>query len=455
MKQVTAAIDLGTSKTIAFVAQKDYSGKLSVLRTESFSSKNAIRRGRVYNSNMVSEIVSELIWKLNSNLPSPIEKIYVGIGGQSLRTQSFIVKRSVEGGIVNQQLLDLLNEKANRHEPEFDENLGIASYEYYVDGQLLSDPKGTVASVIEAKYQLIVGNPYLKLNLGKIFEEKEVFVADYFISPLATAEAVLTPEEKEKGCALIEWGEGVTYVSVYKKNALKYMTTLPLGGLAITKDIRSLNVSEDEAEALKIKRGSAVSESTDNVNIPVNERQSSSRKIELRDLNWVIEARVDEIVKNIWNQIQLSGYSKALDAGIVITGGGALLRDLPVFIQNQTGQEVRLADAKRWINDAKTQLSPADSCVIGLTIMGKENCVKEVKARVRQSDMFDDDGDPGDDTDDGTRGGKKNKKQNKRPVAISDPLGVRRFREKIGKIINNGMDELFPKEEFENNENTH
>lgn len=389
-QSIIAALDLGTSKTIALAAQKDYAGKFSNLRIETLPSKNAIRRGRIYNSDETSEIISKLIRKLN-NTPDmmQIEKIYVGIGGQSLHTQLFKVERKIEGETITQQLLKSMKEEADAYLPEFEENLGAVSCEYYVDGQLVSNPKGIDdASRIEAHFLLVTGNPCLKRNLEKVFSKKEVSVADYFISPLATAEAVLTSEEKEKGCALVELGDGITYISIYKNKALKYLMTLPLGGLAITKDIRSLNVSEDEAEVLKIEHGSVLSELADDDAASVNVRYNPSRKVKLSELNWVIEGRVDEIVKNIKAQIQNSGYSQTLSAGIVITGGGALLHNLPQYIRNQTGKEVRLADASAWINRMETQFSPADSCVAGLAIMGKESCVKETLPKEKEQPVL-------------------------------------------------------------------
>jgi cell division protein FtsA len=377
MGQVIAALDLGTSKSVVLVAQKEHSDKYSVLHTETLFSEHAIRRGRVYNTEDASEMISKFIRKINIQLhSSPLEKIYVGIGGQSLRSEPFNVTKTVDSGTINQQLLDAMKEEANRHIPEFEENYGVVSSEYFADGVLVSKPKGIQASVVEVRFQLIVGNPCLKRNLEAAIKEKGISVAGYLVSPVATAEGILTQEEKESGCALIEFGEGVTYVSVYKNGLLRHLVTLPIGGLAITKDIRSLNVSEEEAEALKIKYGSALSLSSDNNDVPVNEGENPSRKIELRSLNWVIEARVNEIVQNVWSQIQSSGYSQAIDAGIVITGGGALLRDLPLFIRNQTGKEVRLAIANIWINQVETQLSPANSCVFGLVSMGKEHCLK-------------------------------------------------------------------------------
>jgi len=379
MGQSIAALDLGTSKSSAIVAKKELGGKFSISRIEKLPSKNAIRRGRIYNSEEVSEIISRLIRNLNSNPDTmQVEKFYVGIGGQSLHTHLFEVERPIDGGTINQPLLDSIEEEAKNYTPDFEENLGVASREYYADGHWAQNPKGTIASVIKARYQLIVGNPSLKRNLKTVLNNKGVSVVDYFISPLATAEAALTSEEKESGCALIEFGEGVTYVSVYKNKALKYMATLPIGGLAITKDIRSLNVSENEAETLKIEHGSALSESTAGSDVfSISDGSNALRTIERKELNRIIEARVNEIIKNVWSQIQNSGYAQALNAGIVITGGGALLRDLPQYIRNETGKEVRLADAKAWINPADKSLSPADSCVIGLAMQGKENCVKE------------------------------------------------------------------------------
>ena len=460
MGQIVAALDLGTSKSMALVAQKDFSGKLSVLCTETMPSNQAIRRGRVYNTDGTSEIISKLIWRLNNNLPSPIEKIYAGIGGQSIHTKLFSVKKEVENGTISRQLLESIKEEARCHEPEFEENLGVFSCEYYADGQPVSNPQGTVASHLEARFQLVTGNPCLKRNLETVLNKKGITVAGYFISPLATAEAVLTPEEKESGCALIEWGEGVTYVSIYKNKALKYLATLPLGGLAVTKDIRSLNVSEEEAEALKIKYGSAFSESTDDEEIPVND--GLSRKIELKDLNWIIEARVDEIVKNIGNQIQTSGYSQMLDAGIIITGGGALLRDLPQFIREQTGKEVRLANAKVWKNQVETQLSPADSCVVGLAILGKENCVKEketgTKEKPRPGSLFRDDNKPDDKQSRKPDDNRENIPNDtpagdipKKPGPDRPPGGFNKFGRKIRKIITKQIDDLFTEEDFADN----
>ena len=482
MEQIVVALDLGSSKLKACVSHKNFD-KLSVLHTETLSPEETIRRGRVFNLDGASDIISKLIQKLNNRLPSPVEKMYVGIGGQSLHTKLFSVKRVIESGnAISQQLLESMKEEAIRYKPEWEENLGVFSDEYYLDGQLVSNPKGALASVIEAKFQLVVGNPSLKGNLKKVFDKKNMTVAGYFISPIATAEAVLTPREKELGCALVELGDEITYVSVYKNKALKYIIALPIGGLAITKDIRSLNVSEAEAEALKIKHGSAVLKSIDKREIPVNEEQSSSRRIELHSLNEIVEARVDEIIRNVWNQIQESGYAQSIDAGIVITGGGALLRDLPAYIQDYTGEKVRLAKAKVWENQNEILLSPAFSCVVGLTIMGKENCVKGQKPKKKgrfsffnskpteqtpflfdQTSFLFDMNNEAEEEAEAEEEEKKPKKepkkeQKEKPLVSSDSRSqggsIKKITHKVGEMFEKGSDGIFKETDFYHVTNT-
>ena len=382
MGKIIAAIDIGTSKIVAYVVNKDSFDKYSVVKKETVFPKEAILRGYIYSLKIFNEVISELFQKLKNDKNIQIDKIYVGIGGQSLRTELLKLKSEVENGKVSHQLIAILKDNARKYEPKLGQNLGIASCEYYVDDQYTSDPEGEKASVLEAQYQLIVGNPCLKGNLETAFKEINMPVAGYFISPVATAEAVLTPEEKEFGCALVEFGEGITYVSIYKHKALKFLITLPIGGFAITSDISSLNVSLEEGEALKKKYGNAFSKPTDSGDIPVNGAFRSSRTIKQSELNWAIENRVNEIVKNVLKQIQESGYSKEIKAGIVITGGGALLKDLPQFITEQSGYDVRLAKAKMLIDKVETQLSPADSCVAGIAMLGKENCGKIIPKSV-------------------------------------------------------------------------
>ncbi|GHT59652.1 cell division protein FtsA [Bacteroidia bacterium] len=377
MEQHIVAIDPGTSKMIAMIAKKEASGKISISRTEKMDSENAIRRGCVYNVDAAAEKTANLISRLNRDyampkLRAPIEKVYVSIGGQSMHTERYSIRKQIENGLmIDRPLLNKIEEEAKQYKPELYEVLEILPPEYYVDGQLNASPRGTTASSIEARYQLIVvSNPNLKNLIRRAIPEK-IEIVKYIVAPLATAAAVLEKKEKELGCALVEFGAGVTYVSIYKSGILRYLVTIPLGGLAITKDIRCLNVSEEEAENLKKNYGSAIADLEDVRKITIDEGLSTSREIEVRNLNAIIEARMDEILENVIHQIQESGYGDSLGSGIVITGGGAMLRHLEDSFRNKTNRNIRLA-----CPTATGTNQPADySTIIGLLTLAKKDCV--------------------------------------------------------------------------------
>jgi Actin-like ATPase involved in cell division len=351
-----AALDLGTSQIKAMVARKTEDGMLSILASEQIDSENCIRRGYVFNMEETTNKVSQLIARLNKKLDSPIEKIYVGVSGQSIHIEPHSITKEVPGGVVTQDLLDAITEEARDFELDSFETLDVVSPEYYLDGQLESNPKGATCSVIEARFNLIVGRSTLKGKLIPVIRKAKQEVAKFLISPLATAEAVLTEREKELGCALVEFGAGVTSVFVYKGGLLRYLVTIPLGGDVITKDIRSLDILKSEAEAAK--RHFSETEGNDRI-------------------KEAIEARRDEILKNVIRQIEESGQS--LSAGIIITGGGALLKELPEALREKSGKEVRLANAEKKIirSAGDWGQNPENSCVIGLLSLGTEECLKE------------------------------------------------------------------------------
>jgi cell division protein FtsA len=376
MEQYIVAIDPGTSKMVAMIARKEAGGKISILRTEKMDSENSIRRGCIYNGDAAAEKIADLINRLNRDyampkLHAPIEKVYVSIGGQSLHTERYSIRKQVENGLIDQPWLNKIQEEAKQYKPELYEVLEILPPEYYVDGQLNASPRGTTASSIEARYQLIVvSNPNLKTLIRRAIPEKTE-IAEYIVAPLATAAAVLEKKEKDLGCALVEFGAGVTYVSIYKSGILRYLVTIPLGGLAITKDVRCLNVSEEEAENLKKNYGSAIADLEDVRKITIDEGLSTSREIEVRNLNAIIEARMDEILENVIHQIQESGYGDSLGSGIVITGGGAMLRHLEDSLRNKTNKNLRLACPA-----ATGTNQPAEySTIIGLLTLAKDDCV--------------------------------------------------------------------------------
>ncbi|GMO32994.1 MAG: cell division protein FtsA [Candidatus Azobacteroides pseudotrichonymphae] len=344
------ALDLGTSKLLAMAARKTHEG-ISILDSKQIPSGTCIRRGCVYKIDDTANIVRKIVNGLSHSLNSGIKKVYVGIGGQSLRAEYYSVKKEINGLVTNDILLHLEDE-CRKHMSELIEVLEIVFSEYFLDGKLETNPKNMYCKEIETKYQLILGRPSLKNLLKKSIEGKAgIEIAGFFISPLATAEAVLTSKDKRRGCALIEFGAGITYLSIYREERLKYLVTIPLGGNVITKDLCCLGIVESEAETLKINDGNALID--------------YSKKEQLVDT--IIEARVNEIVTNIVEQIKQSGCLPMLDEGIIITGGASLLKNLDKLLSQQIGKQVRRANIK----------NHAHACILGLLALSKDNCAKE------------------------------------------------------------------------------
>ncbi len=389
-----AALDLGTSKIIAAACAKNKDKGISAIALEQENSETCIRRGCVYNVDEASKKISNLIRELNKKLPQPIEKIYVGIGGQSLKTETYAVyiDNPMETP-VSETMVQSLLDKCKEYKPDFFDVLDIVSPEYFLDGRPEKKPVGIRCKKIEARFQLILGRPSIKRNLQTcIAENNKIEIAGYIISPLAVADAILTDTEKNLGCALIEFGAGVTYLSVYKDGFLKYLATIPLGGNVITKDICSLNIPEDEAENLKIKYGSAFVEANSDdskLTIKLSQTNHYQKTIEVEELNNIIESRVDEILANVNHQIEISGYSGSLGAGIIITGGGASLKNLPESVEDKTKQKARIISPEKslLLSTEKTHFSfnkLGKEEIIGLLHLGKENCGKVVKQTITE-----------------------------------------------------------------------
>jgi len=350
-----AALDLGTSKMLAMVASKN--DRQEILATEQIESGNSIRRGLIHSTTEVSSKIVELIRRLNQtlkqkNLPE-LKQVYVSIGGQGLHTETCSIERNIDGNIVDDSVLeDLRNECRSDWSDSPFELDDIISPEYYLDGHLESQPQGVRCKKLKARFQLVLGHfPDFKTEVKRALQKVSVELTNTFVAPLATAEAVLTEAEKENGCALVEWGAGVTYLSIYDSGLLRHLAAIPIGGEVITKDICSLN-KEIEAEGWKISEGCACSNAESN------------------ELNNVIEARVDEIVDNILHQIKNSNYGQTLNAGFVLTGGASRLNGLDKLLEQRSDKPVR-----------RVKDNPEQSCVRGLLQLGNENCAKEEKIK--------------------------------------------------------------------------
>jgi cell division protein FtsA len=350
-----AVLDLGTSKMLALAADKN--DRQNILAIEQVESGDSIRRGLIYKPAEAARQIVELVRRLNRKLMlaklPPLQQIYLGVGGQGLHTQAHSAQKNIGGQPVSDEILDLLRDECHSDWDNHFDLIEKTSPEYYIDGQLEAHPQEVKCENLEACFQLILGHlSDFRTAVEQALQVENIELVDVFVSPIATAEQVLTPREKERGCALIESGAGITHLSIYKNHLLRHLIALPIAGNAITRDICSLDKTETEAEALKIAQGNAADDDKNN------------------EINTLIRARAEEILVNILHQIKTVGYEHKLPAGFILTGGTSQLRGLDLLLEKQTGQSVRLVEDH-----------PEQSCARGLLRMGNENCARPLPKR--------------------------------------------------------------------------
>ncbi|MCC8200167.1 MAG: cell division protein FtsA [Tannerellaceae bacterium] len=375
-----AAIDLGTSHLVGMVGVKSESGALSIIAHEVENSATCIRRGCVYNVEETANKIKRLILKLENKLQgAKIGKVYVGIGGQSLRTIDHTVPKILGvDGVVTEEVIDSLYQECASYRPDMMDVLSITSPAYYLDGKHEVNPVGIPCNRIEARYKLVVGRPSLRRYvINSIAERAKIEIADIIVSPLALADMVLSEDEKDLGCALIGFGAGVTSLTVYKSGQLVSLCVIPFGGNLITKDITSLNLVEAEAERIKKTYGSAIQDKDSDAAIQVSSADGMGlREVKLADLNNVVEARLQEILENVYARLEATGLMDGLGAGIIITGGASALKNLPDAIRNRLKIDVRYAAVRKNIiqrNDL-VAADPEYAVAVGLLAKGTKNC---------------------------------------------------------------------------------
>jgi cell division protein FtsA len=380
MTDYIVAIDLGTSHVTGIVGEKNADGTFSVIACETEDSSSCIQRGNIYNVDNTAAHVNDLIRKLEGSLKGRfIDKVYVGVGGQSLRTINHVESKEIEDGeLVSVSDIDSLKEQCAKYKPNLQDILDIAPPTYYVDGRREINPVGIPCKKLEAHYKIVVGRSSIRRDLAKSIQDRcEKTIAGIIVSPLALADAMLSKEEKELGCALVDFGAGVTSVTIYKNGDLLYSAVIPLGGNLITHDITSLQLTEAVSENLKKEYGSAIPDKEeDDKKVNVN-MEGSDREVSINDLNAIIEARAKEIVENVHARIIEVIDMKALGYGIVLAGCASGLKKLPELIRERFKIKARHSAIRGGlVRDGDDMIgNPVYMNVVSLMLKGTEQCV--------------------------------------------------------------------------------
>ena len=377
-KEFIVAIELGSSKMTGIAGQKNLDGSINVLAVVKEDSSSFIRKGVVYNIDKTAQCLTSIIKKLENQLKTEITQVYVGVGGQSIRSVRNVITKDLpaETIITQDMVIELMDSNRNMKYPD-QEILDAAVQEYKVDSQYQLDPVGIQATHLEGNFLNILERKAFYRNLNKCFETAGINVAEMYLAPLALADSVLTEAEKRSGCALVDLGADTTTVSVYSKNILRHLAVIPLGGNNITKDLATLQIEESDAEKMKLKYASAF---TDNNEIDNNLKYSidAERQVESRKFIEIVEGRLEEIIENVWYQIPSEYYDKLL-GGIILTGGGSNMKDIEKAFMNHTHvDKIRIAKfVTHTINSNNEDIKAHDgkmNTLLGLLAKGDINC---------------------------------------------------------------------------------
>ena len=377
-KEFIVAIELGSSKMTGIAGKKNLDGSIQVLAVVREDSSSFIRKGYVYNIDKTAQCLATIVSKLEKQLKTSITQVYVGVGGQSIRSiRNVITKELPADTVVTQDMvIELMDANRNMKYPD-QEILDAAVQEYKVDSQLQLDPVGIQCSHIEGNFLNILQRKAFYKNLNMCFEAANINVAEMYLAPLALADSVLTETEKRSGCALVDLGADTTTVSVYSKNVLRHLAVIPLGGNNITKDIASLQMEEHDAEKMKLKYASAY---TDNNEIDNNIKYSIDldRQVECRKFVEIVEGRLEEIIANVWCQVPEELCDKLL-GGIILTGGGSNMKEIEKAFSNYTHiDKIRTAKfVTQTIVSNSPEITAKDgrmNTVLGLLAKGDLNC---------------------------------------------------------------------------------
>lgn len=384
-EMIIQAVDIGTTKVAAIVAKRTANNKLEILGIGTAPSYG-VRRADVNNILRTVEAIKQAVAKAEEQSGIPFKEVFVGVAGSHVKSLQHrgILMRSKYNDIINQDDLNQLKKDMYKLAlPPGDMIIEVLAQEYIVDGEPgTTDPIGMPGSRVEGNFHVITGSATAIGNIRRCVEDAGLIVKDVIMQPLASAAAVLTDEEKQAGVVLVDIGGGTTDVAVFVDGVIGHTAVIPFGGESITEDIRQgCNILKDTAEKLKTKHGSAIVESStahEVITIP-GVQQRSSKEISTSNLSHIIQARMEEILLYVRNEIEISGLQRRLLAGLVLTGGGSKLKNAVQLTEFITMLETRIGLPNK--NLAPSNIHGVDNQIyatgIGLIIKGMDKLSTE------------------------------------------------------------------------------
>lgn len=383
--EIVVGLDIGTTKIAVMVGRKNEHGKLEILgmgKSESLG----VSRGVVANIEKTVHSIKSAVQEAESKAGVDIRVLNVGIAGQhikSLQHRGILVRNSLEDEIDQNDIDRLINDMFKLVTLPGEEIIDALPQEFIVDNeQGIKDPIGMSGIRLEANFHIITGQVAAAKNIHKCVHKADLEVEELILEPIASSAAVLSEEEKEAGVVLVDIGGGTTDVAIFQDGIIRHTAVIPFGGNVITEDIKEgCSIIKNQAELLKIKFGSALAnESQENeiVSIP-GLRGREPKEISIKNLANIIQARMEEIIENIYYEIKNSGYENKLIGGLVITGGGAQMKHIGQLFEYVTGMDTRIGYPNEYLakDNNEEVTSPMFATGVGLILKGFERLERQ------------------------------------------------------------------------------
>lgn len=374
---IIVGLDIGTTKIACVVGKRNENGKIEILGYGTAPSIG-VKRGMVANIEDTVNSIKLAVLEASEQSNVDINAAYVGIAGHHIKSfqyQSSVIREDSEKEITHNETKKLKEDMKKLGLLPGEEIIGVIPQEYMVDGECDLKPEGMIGSKLEANFHIITGFAPAIRNIDKCVRKAGLSIENLILEPIASSEAVLSDEEKEAGVVLVDIGGGTTDIAIFYDSVIRHTAVIPFGGNVITEDIRKgCNIMKKHSEEVKIKFGSALASKNSNdevVSIP-GLKGREPREISFYHLASIIQARLEEIFDLVKFEIKNSGYENRLVAGMVITGGGALMKHIDQLASFITGLDVKIGYSNEHLAQGTPDelKSPMYATSIGLVIEG-------------------------------------------------------------------------------------
>jgi len=379
-ERIVAAVDIGTTKIVSLVGRLNDQDRLEVLGISQTASKG-VKRGVVLNIEETVNAIQSTTEEAMEQAGLRFTEVFVGIAGQhikSVKNSGYINRVSQDDEISKEDLKKLLEDMHRIPVDNGEEIIHVLPQNYKVDYETgVKNPVGMFGKRLEGDFHIVIGQVSSARNIEKCINRVGLDVKQLVLEPLASSAAVLTDDEREAGVALVDIGGGTTDVAVYYDEVIRHTAVIPFGGNVITRDIKEgCSILQRQAESLKVQFGSALGDLAQEdkvVTIPgISGRDP--KEISFKNLAYIIQSRMEEIIDAVSYEIESSGYMDKLSAGIVLTGGGSLLKHLNQLVKFKTGLDVRVGFPGEMlaVDTSEDVNQPRFSTSVGLLLKGLE-----------------------------------------------------------------------------------